>query len=66
MSRDKPTEMQLASAKCITYLYRADALSAEDPKILYKTLPILVRIFVIIICYLEFYNISVKIIKIKS
>ncbi len=44
MARDKPTDMQLASAKCVTNLYRADAISAEDPKILYKTLPVLVSI----------------------
>lgn len=42
MARDRPTEMQLAVAKCITFLYRAGAISAEDPKILYKTLPVLV------------------------
>ncbi|XP_065202896.1 armadillo repeat-containing protein 8-like isoform X2 [Planococcus citri] len=42
MARDKPLEMQLAVAKCITFLYRAGAISAEDPKILYKTLPVLV------------------------
>ncbi|XP_066992142.1 armadillo repeat-containing protein 8 [Anabrus simplex] len=44
MSRDKTSEMQLASAKCVTYMHRAGALSAEDPKILFKTLPCLVRL----------------------
>lgn len=44
MARDKPTGMQLAGAKCITYLYRAGAVSADDPKILYKTLPVLVSV----------------------
>ncbi|XP_014290306.1 armadillo repeat-containing protein 8 isoform X1 [Halyomorpha halys] len=42
MSRDRPSEMQLASAKCLTYIHRAGAISAEDSKILYKTLPCLV------------------------
>jgi len=45
MSRDKPSEMQLAAARCVTYLHRAGALTAEDPKILYRTLPCLVRFF---------------------
>lgn len=42
MSRDRPSEMQLASAKCLTYIHRAGAIAAEDSKILYKTLPCLV------------------------
>ncbi|KAL1124505.1 hypothetical protein AAG570_001131 [Ranatra chinensis] len=42
MSRDRPSEMQLASARCLTYLHRAGAISADDPKIIYKTLPCLV------------------------
>lgn len=44
MARDKPSEMQMAAARCITYMHRAGAISAEDPKILYKTLPCLVRL----------------------
>lgn len=48
MARDKPTDMQLAGAKCLTYLYRADAMTADDSKILYKALPVLVSIF---LCY---------------
>nr|CAD7427430.1 unnamed protein product [Timema monikensis] len=44
MARDKPSEMQMAAAKCVTYMHRAGALSAEDPKILFKTLPCLVRL----------------------
>jgi len=36
--------MQLAAARCLTYLHRAGALSAEDPKILFRTLPCLVRL----------------------
>ncbi|KAF4525457.1 hypothetical protein B566_EDAN004869 [Ephemera danica] len=41
MAQDKPVEMQLASARCLTYLHRAGAMGAEDPKIVYKTLPCL-------------------------
>ena len=43
MARDRPVEMQLAAARCLTYLHRAGAVSADDSKILYKTLPCLVR-----------------------
>lgn len=43
MARDKPSEMQMGAARCITYMHRAGAVSAEDPKILYRTLPCLVR-----------------------
>lgn len=42
VERDRPTEMQLAASRVLTYLHRAGAISAEDPKILYKTLPCLV------------------------
>uniref|UniRef100_T1HV19 Armadillo repeat-containing protein 8 n=1 Tax=Rhodnius prolixus TaxID=13249 RepID=T1HV19_RHOPR len=42
MARDRPSDMQLSSAKCLTYLHRAGAIAPEDPKILYKTLPCLV------------------------
>ncbi|CAH0390272.1 unnamed protein product [Bemisia tabaci] len=42
MSRDQPSDTQLAAAKCATNLHRAHALSAEDPRILYKALPVLV------------------------
>lgn len=42
MSRDRPTEMQLAAARCLTYLHRAGSIPADNPKILYKTLPCLV------------------------
>lgn len=43
MARDRPVEMQLSAARCLTYLHRAGAISADDGKILYKTLPCLVR-----------------------
>lgn len=44
MARDKKVEMQLAAAKCLTLISRAGAVKAEDPRILYKTLPTLVRL----------------------
>ncbi|XP_071447494.1 armadillo repeat-containing protein 8-like [Hetaerina americana] len=44
MARDKPSEMQMGAARCLTYMHRAGAISAEDTKILYKTLPCLVRL----------------------
>ncbi|KAK3863279.1 hypothetical protein Pcinc_018954 [Petrolisthes cinctipes] len=43
MARDRPREMQLAAATALTFLHRAGALSADDPKIIYKTLQCLVR-----------------------
>ena len=43
MTRDRPVAMQLVAARCLTYLHRAGAISADDGKILYKTLPCLVR-----------------------
>lgn len=43
MARDKATEMQLAAAKCMTFLSRAGALDSEDPRIVFKALPTLVR-----------------------
>lgn len=43
MSRDKTTEMQLAAAKCMTYMFRAGVMEADDPRIVYKALPTLVR-----------------------
>lgn len=43
MNQDKPFDMQLLSAKCMTYLYRAGALCSDDKRIVYKTLPTLVR-----------------------
>lgn len=43
MSRDRTTEMQLASAKCMTYMFRSGALQADDSRIVYKALPTLVR-----------------------
>ena len=34
--RDKTSEMQLAAAKCLAYLYRGGALDSEDPRIVNK------------------------------
>uniref|UniRef100_A0A4W3IMB3 Armadillo repeat-containing protein 8 n=1 Tax=Callorhinchus milii TaxID=7868 RepID=A0A4W3IMB3_CALMI len=43
MQRDKPIEMQLTSAKCLTYMCRAGAIRTDDNSIVLKTLPCLVR-----------------------
>ncbi|RXG59952.1 Armadillo repeat-containing protein 8 [Armadillidium vulgare] len=44
MARDRPFEMQLAAAASLTYLHRSNAIPADDPKIMYKTLQCLVRL----------------------
>ncbi|XP_067394883.1 armadillo repeat-containing protein 8 isoform X3 [Emydura macquarii macquarii] len=43
LQRDKPVEMQLTSAKCLTYMCRAGAIRTDDNCIVLKTLPSLVR-----------------------
>ncbi|KAK1797534.1 hypothetical protein P4O66_000827 [Electrophorus voltai] len=43
MQRDKPIEMQLTAAKCLTYMCRAGAIGTDDNCIVLKTLPCLVR-----------------------
>ncbi|XP_044290879.1 armadillo repeat-containing protein 8 isoform X6 [Varanus komodoensis] len=43
LQRDKPIEMQLTSAKCLTYMCRAGAISTDDTCIVLKTLPCLAR-----------------------
>ncbi|XP_006010574.1 armadillo repeat-containing protein 8 isoform X3 [Latimeria chalumnae] len=43
MQRDKPIEMQLTAAKCLTYICRAGAIRTDDNCIVLKTLPCLVR-----------------------
>ncbi|XP_060052725.1 armadillo repeat-containing protein 8 isoform X3 [Erinaceus europaeus] len=43
LQRDKPIEMQLTSAKCLTYMCRAGAIRTDDNSIVLKTLPCLVR-----------------------
>lgn len=44
MARDRPSEMQLAAAKCLTFLSRAGAVHSEDPRVVFKALPTLVRL----------------------
>lgn len=44
MSRERPLEMQLAAARCLTHLQRAGAISSSDSRIVYRTLPCLVRL----------------------
>ncbi|KAK6166385.1 hypothetical protein SNE40_023092 [Patella caerulea] len=43
IARNRTSEMQMAAAKCLTYLYRAGGLSAKNPIIPLKTMPTLVR-----------------------
>ncbi|XP_075573219.1 armadillo repeat-containing protein 8 isoform X5 [Pelecanus crispus] len=43
LQRDKPIEMQLTSAKCLTSMCRAGAIRTDDSCIILKTLPCLVR-----------------------
>ncbi|XP_072571171.1 armadillo repeat-containing protein 8 isoform X3 [Paramormyrops kingsleyae] len=43
MQRDRPIEMQLTAAKCLTYMCRAGAIRTDDTCIVLKTLPCLVR-----------------------
>lgn len=44
IGRDRPIEMQLEAARCLTNLHRAGAISSNDPIITYRTLPCLVRL----------------------
>lgn len=44
MERHQKAEMQLAAARVITYLNRCDVLEDEDPKVVYKALPTVVRL----------------------
>ncbi|KAF1418051.1 Armadillo repeat-containing protein 8, partial [Spheniscus humboldti] len=43
LQRDKPIEMQVTSAKCLTSMCRAGAIRTDDSCIVLKTLPCLVR-----------------------
>ena len=43
MSQEGSREMQLLAAKCMTFLYRSEVICAEDKRIVYKTLPTLIR-----------------------
>ncbi|KAG5874974.1 hypothetical protein JTB14_026375 [Gonioctena quinquepunctata] len=44
ISRDRPVDMQLSAARCLTNLHRAGSIPAYDPIITYRTLPCLVRL----------------------
>lgn len=44
MGRERPIEVQLAAARCITNLYRSDAIEASDSRLVFRTLPCLVRL----------------------
>ncbi|KAJ8672053.1 hypothetical protein QAD02_003312 [Eretmocerus hayati] len=44
MSRNKNRHLQLAAARCVTYVYRANALMPSDPRVIFKALPCLIRI----------------------
>lgn len=44
MGRDRPIEIQLAAARCITNLHRSDAIEASDSRLVFRTLPCLVRL----------------------
>ncbi|XP_031347310.1 armadillo repeat-containing protein 8-like isoform X3 [Photinus pyralis] len=44
LSRDKPIDMQLEAARCLTNLHRAGAIMAYDAVITFRTLPCLVRL----------------------
>lgn len=50
VSRDKPVEMQLEAARCLTNLHRAGAVPAYDPIITFRTLPCLVRLCLVRYC----------------
>jgi hypothetical protein len=47
IGRDRPVEMQLEAAKCLTNLHRAGAIHSQEPIIIYRTLPCLVRLCLI-------------------
>lgn len=44
MGREKSSLVQLEAARCVAYMHRAGALSATDPRVVYRTLPCLVRL----------------------
>lgn len=43
LARDKTSEMQMAAARCLTYLCRGGALQPSSNIIMFKTLPTLIR-----------------------
>lgn len=44
MSRARMPEIQIAAARCLTYIHRSGALGATDPRIVFRTLPCLARL----------------------
>ncbi|XP_055324144.1 armadillo repeat-containing protein 8-like isoform X1 [Sitodiplosis mosellana] len=43
-SRARIPEIQIAAARCLTYIHRSGSLSSTDSRIVYKTLPCLARL----------------------
>ena len=43
MSQERSPEMQMMAAKCMTYIFRSGQIAPEDKRIVYKTLPTLIR-----------------------
>ncbi|KAK0167991.1 hypothetical protein PV327_001836 [Microctonus hyperodae] len=44
MGRERSSLVQLEAARCVAYMHRAGALSATDPRVVYRALPCLVRL----------------------
>lgn len=44
LSRARVADVQLAAARCLTYIHRSGSLSSNDHCIVYKTLPCLARL----------------------
>lgn len=44
LSRANHVEVQLSAARCLTYLHRSGSIKSTDERIVYKTLPCLVRL----------------------
>lgn len=44
MSRSRDVDIQLDSARCLTYIHRSGSISSIDQRIIYRTLPCLARL----------------------
>lgn len=44
VSRARIPEIQIAAARCLTYIHRSGSLQSTDPRIVYRTLPCLARL----------------------
>ncbi|KAI8426050.1 hypothetical protein MSG28_005017 [Choristoneura fumiferana] len=44
VSRDKPLPVAMGAARCLTYIHRADALTADDSRVVFGALPCLARL----------------------